>query len=419
MRPVRNKPASPAPAHNVCLHRFAVLTAIATLGLIGIGGLVTSHGAGMAVPDWPNTYGYNMFFFPLSQWVGGIFYEHTHRLAASMVGLLTIILALWLYGRNARPFMRWAGGVLLLLGAGTAAAMPRRWADGLVLGLTGVAFLGASAVWPRCEPSAKWLTRLGLAAFFAVVLQGVLGGLRVVLFKDIIGIFHAALAQLFFVLICAISLFTSRWWQTQPTRIPSTLNAQRSTLYFLTTVLILCQLMLGAAMRHQHAGLAIPDFPLAYGKLWPAMDAGSVAHYNQQRIEVTSANPITAFQIGLQMIHRLLAVAILGAVAFAAGSTWRALGGKNYLSRTALVWLGLILTQAALGAATIWSNKAADIATAHVLVGALSLAVGAILSIISSRELMFACRVTDLSTASEARALFTPAALSSGVTGLP
>ncbi|MGO8925459.1 MAG: COX15/CtaA family protein [Limisphaerales bacterium] len=406
-----------APTHNACLHRFAVLTTLATLGLVGIGGLVTSHDAGMAVRDWPNTYGYNMFFFPLSQWVGGIFYEHTHRLAASGVGLLTVVLALWLYGRSARPFMRWVGAILLLLGAGTATAMTRRWADGLVLGLTGLALLGASWVWPRCEPSAKWLRRLGLAAFAAVVLQGVLGGLRVVLFKDAIGIFHATLAQLFFVLLCAIALFTSRWWQAPPTRVSAALSSRLSTLFLLTTLLILGQLTLGATMRHQHAGLAIPDFPLAYGKLWPAMDADSVAHYNQQRIEVTSANPITAFHIALQMIHRLLAIAILGAVAYAAWFTRRALGGKNYLSRMAVAWLGVILAQVALGAATIWSNKAADIATAHVLVGALSLALGAILSIISFRQLMFAYRETDLSTAAEVRALFTPGALPFGTTG--
>src|ERR1035441_4336550 len=159
MRPIRNTPRPLAPECSPSLHRFAVFTAIATLGLVGIGGLVTSHGAGMAVPDWPNTYGYNMFFFPISQWVGGIFYEHTHRLVASGVGLLTIALGLWLYGRNARPFMRGAGAVLLLLGAGTAVGMPRRWADGLVLGLTGLASLGGSRVWPRCEPSAKWLER--------------------------------------------------------------------------------------------------------------------------------------------------------------------------------------------------------------------------------------------------------------------
>ena len=82
--------------YHPALHWFAVLTAVAALLLIALGGLVTSKGVGMAVPDWPNTYGYNMFFFPVSQWVGGIFYEHTHRLVASAVGLLTSILALWL-----------------------------------------------------------------------------------------------------------------------------------------------------------------------------------------------------------------------------------------------------------------------------------------------------------------------------------
>ena len=396
-----------------------MLTAVATLGLLGIGGLVTSHGAGMAVPDWPNTYGYNMFCFPLSRWVGGIFYEHSHRLVASGVGLLTVVLALWLHGRGARPFMRWAGAGLMLLAVAMAAAMPRRWTDGLVLGVTGLALLGTSYVWPRCEPSPKWLRRLGLVAFLAVVLQGVLGGLRVVLFKDAIGIFHATLAQLFFVLVCAIALFTSRWWKTRSARGPATINQPLATLYFAASVLILAQLTLGATMRHQHAGLAIPDFPLAYGRLWPAMDAGSVAHYNQRRIEVVAANPITAFQIALQMIHRLVALAILGAVAYAAWSTRRTLGAGNYWSRMTLAWLGLILAQVLLGAATIWSNKAADIATAHVLVGALSLALGAILCIVSSQELMSAHQITDLSAAAKARPLATLKPLPSGIGGLP
>ena len=105
MRPSRKKPAPQVSGSG--LHWFAVLTAVATLGLLGAGGLVTSHGAGMAVPDWPNTYGYNMFFVPVSQWVGGIFYEHTHRLAASGVGLLTIMLALGgSTNADRRPSMR-------------------------------------------------------------------------------------------------------------------------------------------------------------------------------------------------------------------------------------------------------------------------------------------------------------------------
>ena len=200
--------------------------------------------------------------------------------------------------------------------------------------------------------------------------------------------------------------------------LPRALSSHLSTLYLLSTLLILAQLTLGAAMRNQHAGLAIPDFPLAYGKLWPAMYADSVARYNQQRIEIVDANPITAFQIGLQMIHRFCAMAILAAVVYAAWNTRRALGGKNYLSRLALVWLGAILTQVLLGAATIWSNKAADIATAHVLVGALSLALGAILSIVSYRELMFAYRETDLSTATDASSMPKLNSLPSGATGL-
>src|SRR5882757_893220 len=105
--PSNSTPDLPVPTP--WLHRFAMLTSMATLGLIGVGGLVTSHEAGMAVPDWPNTYGYNMFLFPISKWMGGIFYEHSHRLFASLVGLLTTILASWLWVRETRSTVRWAG----------------------------------------------------------------------------------------------------------------------------------------------------------------------------------------------------------------------------------------------------------------------------------------------------------------------
>src|SRR5438552_13395178 len=99
------------PVHQCWLHRFAVLTALATLALIGIGGLVTSHEAGMAVPDWPTSYGYNMFFFPLNKWwhSGNVFYEHSHRLFASGVGFLTTILAVWLWLKEPRKWVKWLG----------------------------------------------------------------------------------------------------------------------------------------------------------------------------------------------------------------------------------------------------------------------------------------------------------------------
>ncbi len=324
--------------NNPWLSRFAVLTAAATLFLVGLGGVVTSKGVGMAVPDWPNTFGENMFFFPFSKWIGGVFYEHSHRLVASVVGLLTTILALWLWLKESRSWLRW----------------------------------------------------LGLIAFLAVVLQGILGGLRVVLDKHglgtELGIFHATLAQLFFALICAIALFTTRWWRCLPLDQTDDSSHRRLRYLFLaTTMLILGQLVLGATMRHQHAGLAIPDFPLAYGKIWPAMDAESVAAYNQNRMETQAYNPITGFQIGLQMAHRMVAVLILFAVFFSVRQTSRQLNWKSTLARLALVWLGLIVLQIALGAVTIWSGKKVDVTTAHVAVGALSLLNGVLLTIVAFR----------------------------------
>jgi cytochrome c oxidase assembly protein subunit 15 len=317
---------------NSWLHRFAVLTAVATFLLLGAGGLVTSHEAGMSVPDWPNSYGYNMFLFPPSKWIGGIFYEHTHRLWASVVGLMTTVLAVWLWLKDSRRWMKW----------------------------------------------------LGFAAFLGVVAQGVLGGLRVTLSMDSLGIFHGVIAQSFFALVCAIALFTSRFWLAlQSRQFPAFVprGLRRHVLY--VTILIFLQLALGATMRHQHAGLAISDFPLAHGQIWPDTTPAAIVRYNAERMDVVSQNPITAFQVILQMIHRLGAVLIFLGVAAAAGLSMKRLGKEDLLTKFAFFWLGLIVIQIALGIETIWSNKAADIATAHVLVGALSLVTGSLWCIIA------------------------------------
>jgi cytochrome c oxidase assembly protein subunit 15 len=118
------------------------------------------------------------------------------------------------------------------------------------------------------------------------------------------------------------------------------------------------------------------------------MDAQSVASYNQRRLEVVDLNPITSFQIALQMVHRLVAALILLGVAGSAWLAWRTTGLRSLVTRLSLGWVALILVQALLGVATIWSNKAADIATAHVLVGALALATSAALSIILTKDLL-------------------------------
>lgn len=374
---------------NPWLTRYATLTALATLALLGIGGLVTSHEAGMAVPDWPNSYGYNMFFFPVSYWMGNIFYEHTHRLVASLVGLLTTILAIWLWVRETRGKTRWIGITLILVAMALLGARQ----------MPVYIFLAAAAlvtivigVWQvtRHRGTMRWL---GVVAFAAVILQGVLGGLRVTQMKDEIGIFHGTLAQAFFLLMASIALLTTKWWGALPElpvaeRKSHAGDRPREFLrkgYWVATILIFVQLLVGATMRHQHAGLAIPDFPRAYGKIWPATDPEAVAGYNQRRVESAAYKPITAFQIVLQMIHRILAAMILMAILLCVFTTHRACAWENPLTKISSAWVLLIFSQISLGAATIWSDKSADIATGHVLVGALTFLTGLFLILISSR----------------------------------
>lgn len=319
--------------HNKWLTVFATITAFCTLLLLAAGGLVTSHEAGMAVPDWPTSYGYNMFMFPFSMWVGGIFYEHSHRLIASAVGFLTIILMVWLWVKESRQWMRW----------------------------------------------------LGVIALLAVVTQGVLGGLRVTLFKAQLGIFHATLAQLFFALVGSIALFTSQWFQNLRREASYVPRWLKNSSIFLTA-LILGQLALGATMRHQHAGLAIPDFPLAYGRIWPRTDPAFLAAVNARSQEPSEAAPVTPFRIYLHMAHRIVAVMIFIGAAAIAFAARRAQALPKALLRLTTGWFGLICLQVLLGIYTVLSNKAADIATAHVIVGALSLLTGTFVCLISRAQ---------------------------------
>jgi cytochrome c oxidase assembly protein subunit 15 len=179
-------------------HRLAVITACATFPLLFIGGLVTSKGAGLAVPDWPTTFGYNMFLYPWSKMVGNIFYEHSHRLVASAVGLLTIALALSLWLQEPRKWLRW----------------------------------------------------LGVAALALVVVQGVLGGLRVTLLEHSLAIVHASLAQAFFALTVCLALFTSKEWREKIAEVPLADYGRLRRLAAVTTGLIYLQVMFGAVLRH-------------------------------------------------------------------------------------------------------------------------------------------------------------------------
>lgn len=269
----------------------------------------------MAVPDWPTTYGYNMFLFPISQWVGGVFYEHTHRLIASGVGLLTVILAVYLL-----------------------------------------------VVEPR-----RWVKILGLFAGVLVIVQGVLGGLRVTLIKNELGIFHGTVAQTFLVIMGILVLSTSPYYvRADWSRLASVARWRWFGVVVVAAIFI--QLAIGASMRHAHAGLAIPDFPLAYGKIWPPTNQAFLEKINAERLEHDQP-PTTAGQIHLQMLHRIWAFVIFFlAIAF----TRRLMGSgaPRALRGVALVWMLLVICQIGFGAWTVWSNKAADIATAHVFIGA-------------------------------------------------
>ncbi len=282
----------------------------------------------MSVPDWPNTYGYNMFFFPWQDWVGGIFFEHSHRLVAAGVGVLLTILAIAL-----------------------------------------------------CFQGRIWLRWMGLAVPIFIALEGTLGGLRVVLREDQIGIFHACLAQALFIAVSLIALFTSRWWiEARPAITPYQWRGRTLAI----TALIFAQLMVGATMRHEHAGLSIPDFPLAYGQVWPKIDSPSVAKYNLERLKHNQP-PTNALYINMQMVHRVGAVLITVAILAAAAAAWLTPGTAPVLRRWSAVWVGLVFVQFALGAFTIWTNKAADVATTHVAVGAMTLVTGALLTAMSWR----------------------------------
>jgi len=187
------------------LHRLALLTASVTLVLIFVGGLVTNTGSALAVPDWPTTFGYSMFLYPWSRMVGGIFYEHSHRLIGSVVGILTVTLAVWMWITEPRRWLRWLGG----------------------------------------------------AAVMAVIVQGVLGGLRVILISDgtTIAIIHGCLAQAFFALTVSVALFTSQGWKQEPEQIPGAEARRLRRLSLLTTGLIALQIIVGAILTH--AGLLL------------------------------------------------------------------------------------------------------------------------------------------------------------------
>jgi cytochrome c oxidase assembly protein subunit 15 len=214
------------------LHFYGIALSVCTFLLLFAGGMVTSTNSGLSVPDWPTTFGRNMFLFPPSMMKGGIFYEHGHRLFASLVGFLTVgnCLAFWILEK--RRWLRWTGTAALLL----------------------------------------------------VILQGVLGGLTVKFKLPMpVSAAHACTAELFFAATVLMAFATSRAWMRAGAARPWVRREPLLALAFCLAAFF--QIAIGAIMRHSYAGLAIPTFPRAYGA-WipPFWNFPIVVHFLHSRV---------------------------------------------------------------------------------------------------------------------------------------
>jgi cytochrome c oxidase assembly protein subunit 15 len=292
-----------APSASIARHRFAVLTAAATYVLLFLGGLVTSTGSALAVPDWPLSFGQ---VFPTM--TGGVLFEHGHRLAASAVGLLTLVLSVWTVGREQRPGVR----------------------------------------------------VLGIAMLVAVILQGVLGGVTVLYKLPLaVSVTHACLAQTFFCLAVTMAVVTGP--------LPA--------LAACATAAVFGQLVLGALVRHTGAGLAIPDFPLAFGRLVPPLETPLIA---------------------LQFAHRVGAAIVTVLSVTLVTAIFRSDAADRRARRPAVLVLALLVTQIALGASIIWSHRAVLPTTTHLVVGAALLATCLVVTLRTGRAAVARAVTHDL-----------------------
>ena len=293
------------------IHRYALALAGGVILLISAGALVTSKGAGLAVPDWPLSYG---TLNPPRWWeIENVRAEHGHRLYAGTVALLTVGLALWVARRE-----------------------PRRW-----------------------------VRRLAWAAVGAVLLQALLGGITVLFFlPTAVSVGHAALAEVFLCLVVALAAVSSAGWAgARPggEEIPATARLAAAT-----TALVYGQILVGAVVRHLGAGLAIPDFPLAFGRLVP---------------------PRWDPAIGVHFAHRLGALVVLLAVAWTVTRVLRRHRREPALARPALAAALLVVAQIALGASVVLTGRAIAVNTLHVATGATLLAASLLLALAAQRRL--------------------------------
>ena len=268
--------------------------------------------------------------------VGGIFYEHSHRMVATGVGILTVILCVWIWRTDQR----------------------------------------------------RWMRYLGVAALGAVVIQGALGGLTVLtLLPPAISSSHATLAQTFFCIVCAIGLFTSKWWFSVELIAKDNLKVPSVILCVIICCMIYCQLILGAIMRHTDSGLSVPSFPLAYGQVLPSLSEESMEIYNKQLIHddlrLAADGPIIPSQIVIHLLHRYWGI-VTSVVVLALAVRLRRIGVVLARQLSSVLTL-LVVIQVNLGVLTVLTHKSVAITTAHVVTGALVLLFSVLSTLVVAR----------------------------------
>ncbi len=314
--------AARPPGHQPALAGFAAAAAAWVFVVVTMGAFTTSIGAGMAFPDWPLSNG----SINPEGWLRDIylFAEHSHRLFGMVMGLLAIATAVWLQRREPRG----------------------------------------------------WVRRLGWAALAIVVIQGVIGGKRVLLdsiavpgfdltLGQMLTIPHGILAQLYVCVLFAVAAVLSRAWLAGAARdVPAGLRRAAVAL----VLLVVAQLVIAAVMRHNMAGLAIPTFPHSTpeGGWLPA-----------------SAD----FRVAIHFTHRVMAVVLTAAIVALAVAVWRQPAASTGLRRLATALVALLIVQLCLGAATVLTNRNPYYTTGHVIVGALTLATAFLLALWMHRPL--------------------------------
>lgn len=300
------------------LKYFSWFLSASVFGLIFMGALVTSHQAGLAVPDWPTSFGENMFLFPPSKWIGNIFYEHVHRLVASGIGCLTVILCIWVYLKESRNSIRNLCSIALAL----------------------------------------------------VIMQGLLGGLTVrLLLPAWVSTLHALFAQTFFLVTLLIALLINE--KPFDKTFPQSAHIYKGFFRLGCTgiFLLYIQLFLGAYMRHTEAGLALVDFPSMAGAWWPSLSEDFIARANAMRTALHLVE-VSRQQILIHLLHRMFAIVLF---AYFCLLTWRSTklpSNDLTLRRLVLTILLSACVQVGLGIVTVLSGKLPYLTSSHVVFGA-------------------------------------------------